>query len=193
MKSISIKDLFKRYAMRFVFACAVFFGFYLLANYYNSFILKKYILQQDEQKDKKIKKVNLVYFQLANFVYYLILLVGLSFSFSIIGISNTAILTVLATFGLSITLAMKDSLSNLVSGIILSMRQTYQIGDYIVIVSNGRPNIKGYVKEYDLLDTTLLDDNGQLVTVPNDIIFGNIIINSSSSPREMSTPTDISR
>jgi small-conductance mechanosensitive channel len=167
--------------MRFVFACAVFFGFYLLANYYNSFILKKYILQQDEQKDKKIKKVNLVYFQLANFVYYLILLVGLSFSFSIIGISNTAILTVLATFGLSITLAMKDSLSNLVSGIILSMRQTYQIGDYIVIVSNGRPNIKGYVKEYDLLDTTLLDDNGQLVTVPNDIIFGNIIINSSSS------------
>ena len=168
-------------AMRFVFACAVFFGFYLLANYYNSFILKKYILQQDEQKDKKIKKVNLVYFQLANFVYYLILLVGLSFSFSIIGISNTAILTVLATFGLSITLAMKDSLSNLVSGIILSMRQTYQIGDYIVIVSNGRPNIKGYVKEYDLLDTTLLDDNGQLVTVPNDIIFGNIIINSSSS------------
>lgn len=179
MKSISFKDLFKRYAVRFVIASVVFFGFYLLANYYNSYILKKNILQQDEQKDKKIKKVNLIYFQFANFIYYLILLIGLSFSFSIIGISNTAIFTVLATFGLSITLAMKDSLSNLVSGIILSMRQKYQIGDYIIIISS-RPNIKGYVKEYDLLDTTLLDDDGKIVTVPNDIIFGNIIINSSS-------------
>lgn len=181
MKSISFKDLFKRYAMRVVFACIVFFCFYLLGNYYNSYILKKYILQQDENnKDKQIKKVNLIYFQLANFVYYLILIVGLSFSFSILGISNTAILTVLATLGLSLSLAMKDSLSNLVSGIILSMKQKYQIGDYLTVISNGRPNIKGYVKEYDLLDTTLLDENGQLITVPNDIIFGNIVINSSS-------------
>lgn len=180
MKSLSIKDLIKRYAMRFIFACVVFFGFYMIANYYNSYILKKYILEQNE-KDKHIKKVNLIYYQLANFIYYLILIVGLSFSFSIVGISNTAILTVLATLGLSLTLAMKDSLSNLVSGIILSMKQKYQIGDYLVIISNGRPNVKGYVKEYDLLDTTLLDENGQLITVPNEVIFGNIIINSSSA------------
>ena len=85
------------------------------------------------------------------FIYFIALLVILQF----FGIDLTATLLSLGIVGIAVSLAARDILSNLFSGIILIVGKSIKVGDTIEI-----NNKKGIVEQIKLRTTIVSDDDG---------------------------------
>ena len=93
------------------------------------------------------------------------------------GINTASILTVLGAAGLAVGLAMKDSLSNIASGLMLLFLRPYKSGEYIDCGS-----VNGTIKEIGLFTTVLMTVDGVYISAPNSVIFGHPIKNFSRNP-----------
>ena len=100
----------------------------------------------------------------------------------IFGFNTTGLLTVLGTVGLAIGLALKDSLSNIASGILLLLLHPYKLGDYV-----DCGTVNGRIMEIGLFATIVTNADGLYVSVPNSVIFGNPITNYSRNPKRLAT------
>ncbi len=81
---------------------------------------------------------------------------------SVLGFPMNSAITVLASAGAAIALALQSSLSNIASGLLLIATNSYQIGDYVE--SNGQ---SGTVKEIGLFHTKLITPDNRHVLIPN--------------------------
>lgn len=126
---------------------------------------------------------SLVQHQIGNFVYYIILFVGGIFAIINLGINTTTIITILASMGLALGIAMQGTLSNVISGIIISINNIFNIGDMIRInqlINNN--TISGKVIDFNLYFTTIVDtDTKLIINVPNSTIQNNLLTNVSRS------------
>ena len=125
----------------------------------------------------------LIQHQIGSFVYYIILIIGAIFAVINLGINTTTIITILASMGLALGIAMQGTLSNVISGIIISMNNIFNIGDMIRINQLFNDNtIYGKVIDFNLYFTTIVDPNTKLViNVPNSTIQNNLLTNVSRS------------
>lgn len=89
-----------------------------------------------------------------------------------LGVPMTSMLAVLGAAGLAIGLAMKDSLSNIASGVLLVTLKPFRVNDLVTI--NG---ITGRVELISIFQTRLRGADNQLVTLPNSLITTDSIIN----------------
>lgn len=89
-------------------------------------------------------------------------------------VPTAPLITVLGACGAAIALALKDSLGNIASGIIILVNQPFLKGDVIEVV-----NVTGYVQSIDLLVTTLKTYDNKVITIPNGTITGSVLINYS--------------
>lgn len=115
-----------------------------------------------------------------NFIY--ILSVGITI-FIVLRILHldTAITSMLAgvgIIGLALAFAFKDIASNFMSGIFISFRKPFSVGDIIKV-----KDYMGFVESIRLRDTTLRTFQGQLITLPNQDVFQNPIENYTKSKR----------
>lgn len=109
-----------------------------------------------------------------NFVYILAIGIVVFVTLNILHL-DTTITTMLAgagVIGLALAFAFQDIASNFISGIFISFRKPFNVGDVIKV-----KEFMGNVKEIKLRDTTILTFNGQFVTIPNRDIFQNPIEN----------------
>ncbi|RQP14416.1 MAG: mechanosensitive ion channel family protein [Chryseobacterium sp.] len=74
--------------------------------------------------------------------------------------------------GIALAFAFQDIAANFMSGIFLSFRRPFKIGEAIRI-----KDFEGFVEEIRLRDTTLKTYQGQLIIIPNREVFQNAIIN----------------
>lgn len=88
------------------------------------------------------------------------------------GVQTTSIIAALGAAGLAIALALKDSLSNLASGIMLVIFRPFTKDDRIEV-----GGITGVVEEISLFYTYMRTGDGKLVIMPNTSIAKNRIIN----------------
>lgn len=93
------------------------------------------------------------------------------------GFNTASILTVLGAAGLAVGLAMKDSLSNIASGVMLLILHPYKTGDFVTCGGTT-----GTIKEMGLFSTIMETFEGIFVSVPNNAIFGSPITNFSRNP-----------
>lgn len=107
----------------------------------------------------------------------MIWLLALLIVLDLFGINTASILTVLGAAGLAVGLAVKDSLSNIASGLLLLFLRPYKVGDYIDCGS-----VSGTIKEMGLFSTILMTPDGLFVSAPNSVIFGTPIKNFSRNP-----------
>ena len=105
----------------------------------------------------------------------LILIVAAVAAFDQLGIPATSFLAIMGAAGLAIGLAMKDSLSNFASGVMLVMFRPFTKGDFI---DGG--GVTGTVDEVRLVSTTLTTPDNKLITVPNALMFNGTITNYSA-------------
>ncbi len=94
---------------------------------------------------------------------------------STVGIPITSLVTVLASAGVAVALALQDSLSNIASGVFLAINDAYDIGDYVE--TNG---VSGTVQEVKLFQTILVTPDHRRVVLPNSSIASSTLINYSS-------------
>jgi MscS family membrane protein len=94
------------------------------------------------------------------------------------GVNVSALVATLGIGGLAISLAAQDTLSNMVSGIMILMDQPFRIGDRIEIQGlTAGLNTWGEVVDIGLRSTRIRTSDNRMVIVPNSNISKNQVIN----------------
>lgn len=112
---------------------------------------------------------------LGTIVYAMVIVAAIVAAFDQVGIPATSFIAIIGAAGLAIGLALKDSLSNFASGVMLVLFRPFTKGDFI-----DAGGITGTVDEIRLVSTTLTTPDNKLVTVPNAMIYTSAIINFSA-------------
>ena len=111
---------------------------------------------------------------IASAVFYVIIAMAIYAFLSKLGVPATSLLAVFGAAGLAIGLALKDTLSNIASGVMLLVLRPLSIGEYVDTSSYA-----GSVKEIGLFATTLINGEGMYVYVPNSEVWRNRLENYS--------------
>lgn len=109
------------------------------------------------------------------FVLYLVLFYFvISFIFPTV---SAGLIAVLSSIALAIGLALKDSLSNFASGIVIIFNKPFKEGDYVTIGSDA-----GTIKSIGLLNTCLYSVDNKKIVIANSRVVNNTITNFSARP-----------
>ncbi len=113
---------------------------------------------------------------LENIIYYTLIIIVIIAALGQLGINTTSFLTIVGAAGLAIGLALKDSLSNFASGVMLILFRPFCVGDFVT--AGG---VSGSVVGISLFNTTLNTPDNQRIIVPNAGITGNVITNVTAN------------
>jgi small conductance mechanosensitive channel len=100
-------------------------------------------------------------------ITYAILIVCVIIILDSFGVNTTSLIALLGAAGVAVGLALKDTLSNIASGIILILLRSYHKGDHIEFGSYA-----GTVKDMNLFTTKLETPDGIFISAPNSSIWG---------------------
>jgi small conductance mechanosensitive channel len=109
-------------------------------------------------------------------VHYLLLAVIVIAALGQLGINVTSFLAILGAAGLAIGLALKDSLSNFASGVMLIIFRFFKVGDYVTVAGTS-----GTVETINIFNTELVTPDNQKIFVPNSSIMGSEIVNVTAN------------
>ncbi|MGD8588498.1 MAG: mechanosensitive ion channel [Chromatiales bacterium] len=102
----------------------------------------------------------------------LILFIGFFVGLSALEVNIGPVLAVIGAAGFVIAFALQNSLSNFASGILMLAYRPFDIGDTIKV-----GGVLGTVASMNLLSTQLRTPDNQLVIVPNNSVWGDVITN----------------
>ncbi len=102
---------------------------------------------------------------------FLQILAGIT-AISKLGIDVSSIIAALATAGVAIGLALKDSMSNIASGIQIIFMHPFHVGDYISIDTT-----EGTVSRIELFFTALNTFDNKEIVIPNSTITASTVVN----------------
>lgn len=105
------------------------------------------------------------------YALYIVLIIVI---LSALNIPTAPVLTVLGAGGAAIALALKDSLSNISSGIIILAHDFFKKGDEIEVAGTS-----GIVDAVDIMQTTIKTFDNKNITIPNSTITSSILTNYS--------------
>lgn len=142
--------------------------------YFSSKILKKTVVKAAKRFSDNKTIVNLI----SNLSTVIFTIIVLFMVLAILNLDSTInkILAAAGVLGLAVGLALQDPMNNLFSGVFMSVRKLYKIGD--LIESNGH---FGTITDIDLRATKLRTPSGQDIVIPNKDVIQNPLKNYSSS------------
>ena len=109
-----------------------------------------------------------------NIVLHLLIILS---ALNSIGVSTTGIVATLSAAVFAVSVALKDSLSNVAGGILLLLSPRFSTGDYISAGGN-----EGNVVLIDLLHTDIKTLDGKTVSIPNGVLINQSVVNYSREP-----------
>lgn len=112
---------------------------------------------------------------LGTVVFALIFIAAIIAAVDALGIPATSFLAILGAAGLAIGLALKDSLSNFASGVMLVLFRPFTKGDFVDV-----GGILGTVEEIHLVSTILITPDNKQIIAPNSMIYSSAITNFSA-------------
>lgn len=110
----------------------------------------------------------------SSMVRYVILVVGFVAVLQQLGVKTTSIVAVLGAASLAVGLALQGALSNVAAGVMILLFRPYRVGD--IIETGGK---KGTVRALDLVITELATADNLKIVIPNNKVFGDVIVNHS--------------
>jgi len=143
------------------------------------FIVGRWVSQWLTGFARKLMKKSRLDDMLINFIgnltYTVLLLVVVMAALDHLGIQTTSLLAVFGAAGLAVGLALKDSLANFSSGVMIILFRPFKVGDYIEAAG-----VSGAVEEVRLFATILRTGDNREIIVPNGQIYGGTITNYSA-------------
>ncbi len=125
---------------------------------------------------------------LTNFVYFILLAAVIVAALGQLGVKTTSLLGMLAAAGLAIGLALKDSLSNFASGVMIVIFRPFKLGDLVEVAG-----LTGKVEEIRIFSTFIVTGDNKQVIIPNGQITSDSIVNHSAKPtRRVDIPMGVS-
>ena len=102
----------------------------------------------------------------------LVLFIGFFVGLSALEVNIGPVLAIIGAAGFVIAFALQNSLSNFASGILMLLYRPFDISDTIKVAG-----VLGKVESMNLLSTQLRTPDNQLVIVPNNSVWGDVITN----------------
>lgn len=115
---------------------------------------------------------------LRNIAYAVMLVLVIVTALTALGVPTTSMFAILGAAGLAVGLALKDSLSNIASGVMLIVLRPFRAGDHVIAAGQ-----EGVVLEVRVFQTRLRSLDHRVVILPNSEITTAPIINYSSLPQ----------
>jgi small-conductance mechanosensitive channel len=117
-------------------------------------------------------------------VYASVLAIGGIIILAIWGTGLVLPVALLGALTVALSLALQDVLKNLVAGIYLLLEHPFVIGDHISLTPYS-----GEVKDIQIRYTSLIMEGGEIVLIPNSMLFSSAVINLSEAERIRSALT----
>jgi small conductance mechanosensitive channel len=130
---------------------------------------------------KKIDSVEILQL-ISTVTRWTVIILGTIFALSQVDFDVTGFVAGLGVAGLTVGFALQDIAKNFVSGLLLLIRQPFQLGEFIEVA-----DFSGTVKEINIRDTVIETLDGELVIIPNTQVFENPITNNTRSPFRRAT------
>lgn len=109
---------------------------------------------------------------LKNILRWVLMLLVIVAALDQLGVDTTSFIAILGAAGLAVGLALKDSLQNFASGVMLIMFRPFRTGDYIEAAGTA-----GVVEEIRIFSTQLRTPDNKEVIAPNGDIYSGVIVN----------------
>jgi small conductance mechanosensitive channel len=114
---------------------------------------------------------------LSTLAKYTLLIIGFVTALDSMGIKIGAVLASLGIAGLTIGFAARDSLSNIISGILIFLDRPFVIGDIVEI-----EGFYGRVEKITLRSTRIITSDGKMLAVPNTEIINKTVASYTNFP-----------
>ncbi|MGB5259298.1 MAG: mechanosensitive ion channel domain-containing protein [Gammaproteobacteria bacterium] len=114
---------------------------------------------------------------LGNILYTVLLVVVVIAALDQLGVQTTSLLAIFGAAGLAIGLALKDSLANFSSGVMLIIFRPFKVGDFIEAAGQA-----GVIEEVRIFSTIMKTGDNREIIIPNSHIYSGPIINVSARP-----------
>ena len=160
----NIVDIAIGYSISFVFALLIFF----IGKWISKSVVK--ILGKALRKVGGVDET-LVKF-LENIAYYSLITAVILAALNKLGITTTSFLAILGAAGLAVGLALKDSLGNFASGVMIIIFKPFRVGDFVT--AGG---VTGSVSEVGIFNSVFVTGDNQRIVVPNSSITSGSITN----------------
>lgn len=121
---------------------------------------------RSQKIDPTLLPITVTVIKYATFILTIIIILN------IFGAKTNGIIAFLGAAGLGLALALKDTLQNIASGIMLIFLRPFKVNDYIECGSNA-----GTVQEINLFTTTFKTSDGLYLCVPNSLLWNAAIKN----------------
>lgn len=141
-------------------------------------LIAKFVRKYSYKIIQKLSTIQTINKLFSSFMYVVVILITIFTALNIIGLDK-AVTTVLAgagILGLALAFAFQDVAANFMSGIFMSFRHPFDVGDLVKV--NDK---MGRIEAVNLRDTTLITLEGQRLIIPNKSVFQNAIENFSST------------
>ena len=124
---------------------------------------------------------------LRNLAYALTVVVIVIAALDTAGVPTSSLLAVVGAAGLAIGLALKDSLSNIASGVMLIVLRPFRAGDVVQIAG-----VEGVIEQVRIFQTVLRTFQNHAVILPNSQITNTAIVNyTAKGERRIDLPVGI--
>ena len=131
--------------------------------------LIKAVLKRILRRAKRDEAMSSFIVSLVNIILEIVVLIT---ALATMGINTASIIAVIGTCGVAIGLALKDSLGNIASGIMIIFNKPFKKDDYVNLAGE-----EGRITQINLFNTTLMTDDDTVIIVPNSEAVNNPIIN----------------
>lgn len=91
------------------------------------------------------------------------------------GGNNASVIAVFSALGLTFSLAVKDTLSNIIKGVQILITRPFKVGDFIEV-----EKVSGTVKTVEIIYTRLVTPDNKIILIPNNQVCDAKIINFSA-------------
>ena len=146
----------------------------LLVYIIGSIIIKKLLngLRKGKLMDKMEGSVKSFTLSFLKILLYVVLIISI---ITILGVPMASVVTVLASAGLAVGLALQGALSNLAGGLMLMIFKPFKVGDYVSAAGE-----EGVVQEINMFYTVFNTLDNQRITIPNGTLMNANVTNFSS-------------
>lgn len=156
------------WGLKIVFVLIIFLVGNLLAKSVTSFT--KTMMRKSRMDETLVKFLGAI-------IYSVLLVAVILAAIDKLGVNVTSLLAILGAAGLAVGLAMKDSLANFASGVMIMVFRPFRIGDSVTC-----GGASGIVDEIGLFCVLMRTADNQRIIIPNSAVFGNTITNADTLP-----------
>ncbi len=127
---------------------------------------------------KRVKQVSIIN-MISKLTYLMVIMIGIFLALGVLDLSKTltSLITGAGVLGLVIGLALQGTLSNTISGIVISFRDKIQIGNWV-----ETNDFAGEIMDINLKNFTLKETDNNIVIIPNKTILETPMKNFSLTP-----------